>query len=83
MVKQSLVKGTKVRALRFMGGHVTIGGIYEVIAGPGDTNVSISSRYVAAGPLQEENFNIIDDTGDIRHTRLNSKFDEWEVLPNE
>jgi hypothetical protein len=83
MVKQSLTKGTKVRALWFTGRDVTIGGIYEVVAGPGDADVSISSGCVASGPLTEGDFNIVDDVGDIRHTRLNSAFDEWEVLPNE
>lgn len=58
--------------------HFTVGKNYEVLAGEGDCDISVTHKHVPIESMSDSSFNVRDDKGDIRFVCLNGPYSNWE-----
>lgn len=74
-------KNQKVKLVSGGGYSYTVGGIYPVIAGEGDADISITSDSTPIPEMNDFQFNIVDDDGDIRFCVFpQDVFNIWEIV---
>lgn len=73
-------KGQFVKCISISGLGFTVDKIYEVIAGEGDADISITCLDAPIESMDDTSFNIMDDNGDIRFSALGVPFIKWEEV---